>query len=49
MPDTPNVSDVTDSLEPEVASGPFGVPYVKPKGAPDLPGSDIGKNKGRRR
>lgn len=26
-----------EGLEPEMTDGPFGVPIVKPKGAPDLP------------
>lgn len=29
-----------DALEPEVKDGPLGLPYVKPAGAPDLPGPD---------
>jgi len=28
---------VLEEFEPEVAEGPLGLPYVKPKGAPELP------------
>lgn len=38
--DKPDASDIIDSLEPEVSEGPFGLPIIKPKGAPDLPGPD---------
>lgn len=40
MPNTPDPTDAVDDLEPELTTGPLGLPYVKPKGAPDLPGSD---------
>lgn len=40
MPNTPDPTDALEDLEPELADGPLGLPYVKPKGAPDLPGSD---------
>lgn len=40
MTDAPDPSDAVGDLEPELATGPLGLPYVKPKGAPDLPGSD---------
>jgi hypothetical protein len=41
LPDLTDPSEVADDLEPEVADGPFSIPYLKPKGAPDLPGSDL--------
>lgn len=41
MADTPDPSSVVEDLEPELAEGPLGLPYVKPKGAPDLPGSEM--------
>lgn len=40
--DVPNPTDpeeVMEALEPEVKEGPFGVPYPKPSGGPDLPGT----------
>lgn len=40
LPDPTNPSEVVDDLEPEVVDGPFGLPIVKPKGAPDPPGSN---------
>lgn len=30
-------NDPLDDLEPEMKDGPLGLPYVKPKGLPDLP------------
>lgn len=35
---------VFEDIEPEVVDGPFGLPVVKPKGAPDPP--DLGGNRG---
>lgn len=29
--------DFLDDIEPEVVDGPFGLPFVKPKGAPEPP------------
>jgi len=37
MTDYTDPSSVVDDLEPELAEGPLGLPYVKPKGGPDLP------------
>ena len=37
---SPDVDDVMEQLEPETVEGPLGVPLVKPKGAPDLPGTE---------
>jgi hypothetical protein len=39
VPDVTDPEDVMDKLEPETRQGPFGIPYVKPKGGPDLPGT----------
>lgn len=39
VPDPRNPEEVMDSLSPEVREGPLGVPFVAPKGAPDLPGN----------
>lgn len=39
MPFGERMEDVADKLEPELKEGPMGVPYPKPKGAPDLPGT----------
>lgn len=40
MTDKPNPSNIVNQAVPEVDEGPLGLPYVKPKGAPDLPGSE---------
>lgn len=36
LPDPRDPKAVADSLKPEVSEGPFGIPYVKPKGAPNF-------------
>ena len=40
MPVTDRMEDLMDALEPEMKEGPMGVPYPKPKGGPDLPGTN---------
>jgi hypothetical protein len=37
LPGTGGPSDLLSDLEPEMAEGPLGLPYLKPSGAPDLP------------
>lgn len=37
MSKTPDPSKAVEAAKPEVKKGPLGIPYVKPKGAPDLP------------
>lgn len=34
---------VLEDFEPEVREGPLGIPYVKPKGAPELPDPTSGR------
>lgn len=40
MNGAPNPGDALDDLKPELANGPLGLPYIKPQGAPELPGSE---------
>lgn len=40
MTNAPDPTNAVEDLEPELADGPLGLPYVKPKGAPALP--DLG-------
>lgn len=37
MVNAPDPGNALNDLEPELAEGPLGVPYPKPKGAPDIP------------
>lgn len=37
MKDPMKESDPLEAAKPEVKKGPLGLPYVKPKAAPDLP------------
>jgi len=37
MKDAPQPSEVLEGAKPEVREGPFGIPYVKPKAAPEAP------------
>lgn len=44
MPDPSDLADpskMIENLEPEMVDGPLDIPVVKPKGAPDLPDTDL--------
>lgn len=41
MTNSSNSDNPLDAAKPELADGPLGLPYVKPQGAPDLPGDDV--------